>query len=299
MSLISKISDHEFWRWRRQAEAYLFVVPTVVILLVLLVYPLIYTMQISFSEFSTSTMKPSGFAGLDNYSRVVRDRFFWESLRVTLLYLLGALPLQMVLGTAIAFVLAVNWSGIKIVRALFLIPMVVTPVVAGSVWKTLLDPLWGYINHVISALGGQPIAWFSDPTLALVSIVIIDSWTWTPFVILIVLAGIMGLDLEPLEAAQVDGASWWQTMIYVKLPMLTTVILSAFVVRWLGAIKMFDIIYATTRGGPGNATEVINLYIYDTSFRGLGFEKSATMAVMIVVAALVLTFAFIRLSEAK
>ena len=133
--------------------------------------------------------------------------------------------------------------------------------VAGSVWKTLLDPLWGYVNYLITSFGGQAVLWLSDSNLAMVSIIVIDTWRWTPFIVLIVLAGIVSLDVEMQEAARIDGASWWQVFVHVQLPQLTPVILAAFVVRWLGAIKMFDIIFASTRGGPGNATEVVNLFI--------------------------------------
>lgn len=299
MSRLAKRPSHSLWWWRRRIQSYLFVVPAVLLLLVLLAYPLVYIVQISLSKFDTATMSPTNFAGIENYARVVRDYRFWTSLKMTVLYLGGALPLQMVLGVALAFLLAAEWPGVKVVRALFLIPMVVTPVVAGSVWKTLLDPMWGYINHLITILGGQAMHWLTNPRLALLSIVLIDTWRWSPFVILIVLAGIVSLDQEPLEAARVDGASWWQTMTHVKLPMLRPVISSALFIRWLGAIKMFDIIYAATRGGPGNRTEVVNLYIYNKAFRGLGFEQSAAIVVMIVVATLALTLAFVRVSLRK
>ena len=282
--------------WIRMLEPYLFVVPTILILAALLIYPLLYTLQTSFSNFDTIKFVPEGFVGFQNYERVLRDANFWMSLRVTAVYLLAALPLQVILGVAIAFLVSVKWPGSRIVRALFIIPMVITPVVAGSVWKMLLDPLWGYFNYLITQLGFEPVAWLAHSDLAMVSVIVIDTWRWTPFIILIVLAGIVSLDTEPLEAAKVDGATWWQRLVYVVLPMLRPVILSAFVVRWLGAIKMFDIIYAATRGGPSNSTEVINLYIYDSAFRSLAFDQASAMSILIVIGAFVLTFIFIRIS---
>lgn len=282
--------------WIRMLEPYLFVVPTILILVALLIYPLLYTLQTSFSNFDTIKFIPEGFVGFQNYERVLRDANFWMSLRVTAVYLLAALPLQVILGVAIAFLVSVKWPGSRIVRALLIIPMVITPVVAGSVWKMLLDPLWGYFNYLITQLGFEPVAWLAHPDLAIVSIIVIDTWRWTPFIILIALAGIVSLDTEPLEAAKVDGATWWQRLVYVVLPMLRPVILSAFVVRWLGAIKMFDIIYAATRGGPSNSTEVINLYIYDSAFRSLAFDQASAMSILIVIGAFVLTFVFIRIS---
>ncbi len=285
-------------RWFRNLDAYLFLVPVVVILLGLLVFPLFYTIQTSFSSFDTRTFSTDSYVGFRNYVRVLNDANFWASLRVTAIYLVGALSLQMVLGVAIAFLVAVDWPGSKIVRASLLIPLVVAPVVAGSVWKTLLDPLWGYVNYLITSVGGQAVMWLSDANLAMVSIIVIDTWRWTPFIILIVLAGIMSLDLETLEAARIDGANWWQSFWHVQLPLLGPVILAAFVVRWLGAIKMFDIIFASTRGGPGSATEVVNLFIYETAFRSLAFDRSAAMAILTVIGALVLTFVFVRITNA-
>ena len=282
------------WRWA--VEGYFFIVPTALLLVTLLIYPLFYSVQTSLSTFSTTTFQPTGFVGLKNYERILHDANFWSSLKVTALYLLVALPLQMVVGVAIAFILSIDWTGNKLVRALFIIPMVVTPVVGGSVWKMMLDPLWGYLNYLWSLVGGTPIAWLSDPKLALFSIILIDTWRSAPFVILIVLAGIVSLDQEPLESAWVDGASRWQRLIYVEIPMLQEVILSAFIVRWLTAIKMFDVIFVTTRGGPGNTTEVANLFVYDSAFRLLSFENSSTMSVLIVLAVLLFTLIFIKLS---
>jgi len=281
---------------RRAFEPYVFIIPTVVILVTLLIYPLFYTVQASLSNFDTMTFAPTSFAGFRHYERVLQDNNFWTSLRVTGAYLLAALPLQVILGVAIAFLVSVDWPGTKIVRALFVIPMVVAPVVAGSMWKMLLDPLWGYINYLLSLLGMEPVLWLADPNLSLISIVFIDTWRWTPFIILIILAGIVSLDVEPIEAAKVDGANWLQRFFFVILPMLRPVILSAFVVRWLGAIKMFDIVFTATGGGPGNSTEVINMYIYKTAFRSLSFDRASAMSVLMVIAAFALTFLFIRLS---
>ena len=280
-------------------ERYLFVVPAVVALFVLLIYPLLYTVQMSFSGFDKSTFLPSEFVGLKNFLWVLKNDGFLRSLRTTAVYLLTALPLQMVLGVALSFLLAVDWPGSKIVRGLLVLPMVATPVVTGSIWKQPLDPLWGLVNYVWSAFGGERINFLADPVLALASIIVIDSWRATPFVVLMVSAGIAGLDREPLEAAKVDGATRWQTLIHVTLPMLRPVILSAFVVRWLGAIKLFDIVLTATGGGPGTATEVVNYYIYIYAFQLLNFEKSSAMAVIAVIVAIALTLVFIRFSLSK
>jgi multiple sugar transport system permease protein len=284
---------------RRVAEPYLFVVPAVIMLATLLFYPLYYTARLSLSEFDSARFAIGDFVGFKNYASVLRNSAFWSSLRVTVIYLVASLPLQMALGTAIALILAVEWPGVRIVRALFIIPMVVTLVVAGTVWKMLLDPLWGFSTYLLGLIGIEPILWFSDPTLAMTSIVMMDTWRWTPFIALIILAGVVSLDREPFEAAEVDGASAFQRLVYVKLPMLMPVILSALVVRWLGAIKMFDIVLTSTQGGPGTSTEVINLYIYELTFRRLSFDRAAASIVLVGIASVFLTFLIMRFGAKK
>lgn len=281
----------------RRLQPYLFLLPVTLVLVTLLVFPLAYTVRASMSSFDSYTFTIGSFVGLEHFADVLQDGSFWRSLRVTVEYLVWALLLQMVLGTAVSFLLAVEWPGVQIVRASLLIPLVVAPVVAGSVWKTLLDPLWGYVNHMLGWFGIPALNWLSDPSLAMASIIVIDTWRWTPFVILIVLAGIVSMDVEIQEAARIDGAGAWQSFVHVRLPLLAPVLLAAFVVRWLGAIKMFDIIFTATRGGPGSVTEVVNLYIYETAFRNLAIDEASAMAVLIVLVSLVVTYVLVAVTN--
>lgn len=281
----------------RAFENYYMLIPTALILLLLLIYPIFYTLKNSLSEFSNITFTSGQFVGFRNYLDVLSDNYFWGSIFKTIIFLAGAMPLQIFFGVLFAFILSVEWPGVKIIRALLIVPMIATPVVAGSIWKMILDPLWGYLNYLISIFGGDPIMWLSTPRLAMLSIIVIDSWRWTPFIVLIVLAGIVSLDQEPMQAAKVDGANWLQTILHIKLPMLKTVIFSAFVVRWMGAVKIFDIIFITTRGGPGNATDVINLNIYETAFKSFLFDKAAAQSIILIVMVLSLTFFLIWINS--
>lgn len=274
-----------------------FLGPTMILLLALLAYPIFYTIQISFSDLNLATFAPKGWVGWDNYTAAITDPGFLNSLQVTGIYLILALPLQMVLGFGIAYLLNVEWKGRGMVRALFLIPMVVAPVVAGGVWKMLLDPLWGIVNYVLGFVGIGPLNWLGDPTLAMISIVLIDTWRWTPFVVLIASAAMLALPRDVFEAAAVDGARWWHVLIHVSLPMLASAIGAVFVVRWLGAVKMFDIALAATRGGPGQSTNVVNLYIYEQAFRSLKFAESSAMAVIVLVLTMILTMIFLRATK--
>jgi multiple sugar transport system permease protein len=286
-------------RLRRRARAsdfvsrWAFMLPAAVLLLAILAYPIFYTFQISFSELDLATFTASNWVGWDNYQTVLEDERLWHSLKVTGVYLVLAMPLQMVLGFGIAFLINAEWRGRSVLRALFLIPMVVAPVVAGGVWRMLLDPLWGLVNYLLAFFGMGPVDWLGDPTYAMLTVVIIDTWRWTPFVTLIATAALLALPSDVFEAAEIDGSNWWTTFWYITIPLLLPVIAATFIVRWLGAVKMFDIALAATNGGPGNATSVINLFIYEEAFRSLHFAESAAMAVIILVLTMALTALFL------
>ena len=271
-----------------------FMTPAFLILLAVLAYPIAYTIEISFAELDLGTFLPSAWVGWDNYELVLTDERFWHSMKVTTVYLAFAMPLQMVLGFAIAFLINAEWRGRGAVRALFLIPMVVAPVVAGGLWRMMLDPLWGITNYLLGLIGIGPFDWFGDSVLGMVTIILIDTWRWTPFVTLIATAGLLSLPRDVFEAAEIDGANWWVMLHRITLPLLVPIIAAAFVVRWLGAVKMFDIVLASTLGGPGRATNVINLFIYQEAFRGLKFAESAAMSVVVLIITMVLTGIFLR-----
>jgi multiple sugar transport system permease protein len=268
---------------------WMFMLPASILLFLVLAYPIGYAILISFAEFDLATFKSVGWVGWDNYEAVMEDARFWRSLRVTAVYLAFALPIQMLLGFGIAHCINVEWKGRGLLRALLIIPMVVAPVVAGGIWRMLLDPLWGLTNYVIGLFGFAPLDWLGNPTLAMATIIIIDTWRWTPFVTLIATAALLSLPRDVFEAAEIDGANWWVKFWSIGLPLLVPVIAATLVVRWLGAVKMFDIALAATNGGPGNATNVVNLYIYEQAFRGLHFAESAAMTVIVLAGTIVLT----------
>jgi multiple sugar transport system permease protein len=267
--------------------------PSIVLLLITLAYPIFYTINISFAEFDLSTFGAGEWVGRANYDEVLGDYRFWDALQVTLVYLVIALPLQIVLGFSIAFLINAEWSGRGAVRALFIIPMVVAPVVAGGIWRMILDPLWGLMNHALQTIGIGPLDWFGDPHLAMAAVIIIDTWRWTPFIVLIATAALLALPKDVFEAAKIDGAGWWATLWSVAIPLLVPIIAATFVIRWLGAVKMFDIVLAATYGGPGKATNVINLFIYEEAFRSLRFAESSAMAVIVLVLTMILTGVFL------
>ncbi|WP_081952663.1 sugar ABC transporter permease [Rhizobium sp. YS-1r] len=285
-------------RWRDQFgdlfERWSFLMPSILVLTVMLAYPIFYTIEISFASFDIATFGAGEWIGWANYEEVIGDYRFWDSLQVTLIYLVIALPLQVTLGFGIAFLINAEWWGRSALRALFIIPMVVAPVVAGGMWRMILDPLWGIMNYWMGLAGIGSLDWFGDPKLAMAAIIIIDTWRWTPFNVLIATAALLALPKDVFEAAKIDGANWWSTLWSVAVPLLVPIIAATFVIRWLGAVKMFDIVLAATYGGPGKATNIINLFIYEEAFRSLRFAESAAMAVIVLVLTMVLTGIFLR-----
>lgn len=279
--------------WSDLVARWSFMLPAAIILAAVLAYPILYTFQISFASLDLATFTATEWVGFENYREVLTDRGFWNSMKVTGIYLAWALPIQMILGFGIAYLINVEWKGRGVIRALFLIPMVVAPVVAGGIWRMMLDPLWGMVNWFLGLVGlGNP-DWLGNPALAMATVVIIDTWRWTPFVVLIATAALMALPKDVFEAADIDGANWWTKLWSITIPLLVPIIAATFVVRWLGAVKMFDIVLASTRGGPGDATNVVNLYIYEQAFRSLRFAESAAMAVIVLVLTMVLTGLFL------
>lgn len=274
-----------------------FMVPAGLVLLAMLTYPILYTLEISFALIDLSTFQVTEWVGWENYEFVLTDSRFWASLKVTSVYLMLALPLQIVLGFGIAYLINVEWRGRGFIRALFLIPMVVAPVVAGGVWRMMLDPLYGVTNHLLSYVGLGPYDWLGDPQLAMWTIVLIDTWRWTPFIVLIATASMLALPRDIFEAAEIDGANWWTKLWSISIPLLLPMIAATFIIRWLGAVKMFDIALAATGGGPGAATKVINLFIYEEAFRSLHFAESAAMAVIVLVGTMMLTGVFLGISR--
>lgn len=281
--------SHLWYKLSDLMSRWSFMLPTIVLLSVVLAYPLLYAVQISFSKFDLMTFGPGKWVGFDNYIKVLSDYRFWDSLRVTLVYLVFALPIQIVLGFGIAYLINAPWWGRSAIRAMFIIPLVVAPVVAGGIWRMILDPLWGLANYALGFVGIAPLDWFGDPNLAMAAVVIIDVWRWTPFVVLIATAALLALPKDVFEAAKIDGANWWATLWMVALPLLVPVIAATFIVRWLGAVKMFDIVLASTFGGPGKSTVVVNLFIYQEAFRSLHFSESAAMAMIVLVLTMVIT----------
>lgn len=272
---------------------YWFLAPAVALLLGLTVYPLFYIVRLSLYR-----MSPAGetFVGADNFLRLARDPLFFQSLGQTLILTVGALALEFGLGLGLALLLDSQIRGRNLWRSLLLLPMILPPVVVGVIWRLIYNPNFGVLNGALQLAGVDTsrLTWLADPSVALVAVMVVDVWEWTPFVFLILLAGLQAIPEEPYEAARIDGASAWQTFRHVTLPLLAPAILVALLLRTMDLLRIFDQVFILTQGGPGFATETTSLYIYKTAFRFFDFGYAAAMSLLLLVGTLIASRLYLR-----
>lgn len=271
----------------------LLVGPSLLVLLVVSTVPLILLLGASLFRIELTRPWVGGFAGLGNYAAMLADSRFWHSLQITAVYTLTTVALQLGIGLAFALALSQEVRGQGLLRVAVLLPMILTPVVVGLVWRTLLlTPRYGLLDYLAIALGLGSHSWLGDPGLALGAVIVMHTWQWTPFVFLVLSASLAALPVEPYEAALVDGASAWQRFRYLTLPLLRPAIVTVVVVRVIIALRAFDAIYAATGGGPGTATEILNLYAYRVAFTSLnlGYGAALTTTLLLLTAAATVAF---------
>jgi multiple sugar transport system permease protein len=266
--------------------------PTVLFALALTILPLAYAVLTSLRSFRFG--QPLGFIGLQNYFGLFRDPHFYSSLGTTLTFTIAATTFEFVLGMMLALLLKEEFPWQGLIRSCLMIPMIIAPVVVGIVWRLLYSSDVGLLSYALQWLTGHPISVLSNPSLALPGIILVDIWEWTPFMFLILLAGIQSLPQEPFEAARVDGAGPWATFRHLTLPMLRPVIVVALLIRALDAFTVFDQVFVLTQGGPGMATEVSTLMVYKTAFRFSQIGYAAAMAIALLVLVWALSAAVVR-----
>ena len=255
----------------------MFLLPGLIALLAIIIFPLFFTIALSFSNWSSAN---AGFdwVGGRNWGAMLQNDRYWQAIfRLVPLAVLPVL-MQYVLG----FIAALYaWRGIaakRFFRLLWLIPMMTTPVVMSVVWKSVFNETVGPANDIITTLGFGPVAWLSSTFPAVVAIVVAEVWQWTPFMFLLLLAGLLSMPKEPLMAAAIDGAGPVRTFVKVIMPMMAAVSIGAIIIRLIEAAKIFDTVYAMTSGGPGSSTETPTYYIYLTGLRNFDLANGATMS---------------------
>ena len=267
-------------RLRSLSAAYLG--PGWLLLLGIVLIPLALGLWMSFRNGSLLT-PASDFIGLKNYSDLLTSSRFWDGVKVTALISVLSLAIQLPLGFLLAVVIHRELRGTRLFRSSLLMPMLLTPVAVGLMWRVMLNVDNGVVDGILATFGLPDVDWLGDRTMAVVSVVLVDSWQNTPFVMLLLLAGLQSLPVGPLEAARVDGASTLQTYRHVILPLLAPVGLVVVMIRVIESVKLFDIIYILTSGGPGTATQNVSLLDYRLGFTFLQTSQAAVLGVMITI----------------
>lgn len=280
---------------------YWLITPAIFLLLLVGLFPLIYSLVVAFQRITMMEVDTS-FAGLVNFTQLFKDVRLWESLLHTGIITVIALPLELVLGLFMAQLFLEKMPGRQIFVSLLVLPTIISPIVAGATWRLMFDNRYGPINQIIGWFAGEPatLLWTINPNLVYPAIFICEIWQWTPFMFLILLAALSNVDKSLTEAAEIDGAGYWRTFFKIVLPTIWPVMAIAILIRGLDLVRIFDVIWALTSGGPGTKTETISVYTYVQGFQQ--FETSYTAAIAFLVIALltvIVVWAIRRMGLAK
>lgn len=279
---------------------YLFLAPAGIILAVALFYPICYMIYASFLDWNPSQrIGEADFVGLRNYVKLFSDAAFLESMWVTIKFAAIVVSLEMFLGVGLALLLDRNIRGMSLLRTLFILPMMIAPIVVGLMWRYMYHPTVGIFNKTLKSWGFDGIPWLSDGSWAFTSIIIADVWQWTPFIFILSLAALQSLPASAIEASKIDGATGWQQIIYIKLPLMLPVLIVTLLLRLIDSFKVLEVILVMTNGGPGLSTEIVSIRINRTAseFRELG--EAAAMSNLLLIVLLILTAAMFIYNKAQ
>ena len=274
------------------------ILPAIVVFLIFLVYPLFRVLYFSFTDIRLTNPTVYHFTGFSQYLRILTDIRFLTALLRTLYFSSISVIIVLILGFVIAHLLTME--GLRKVgffRAVILVPMLITPLVIGSVFRFMYDYDYGIINYLLMQIGLNKIPFLSSAKWALNSAIIADAWQWTPFAALVLMSGLESLPKEPIEAAAIDGAGWWRTFFSIKLPLLNPIIGIVVLIRFMDAFKEFDKIFIITSGGPGTSSEVISLYVYRQAFQYFNTSYSSAAGIIMLFAVSILSTFYVRLSK--
>jgi multiple sugar transport system permease protein len=278
----------------QRTTPYMFLLPALVVILLAMLFPVIYGLGLSFFEWALRDIRVGpAFRGLANYVELLKSENFHTNVRVTLIFTISVTVPEILVGLILALLLEAKMAGLRVFRTIFVLPIMIAPVVVGVVWRYLYDPSFGMINYILSVLGIEAKMWLSEPNLALPSIIIADIWQWTPFVFLLLLAGLQGVPKDLLEAGMIDGTNYFQNLWHIKIPVIQSIIIVTAALRLIDAFRSLVVVYIMTFGGPGKSTELLSLAIYKTAFisQRLGLA-SAIAVVLLIIIFLVTIFVF-------
>lgn len=281
--------------WADKRFDLLLIVPAVLVLATLIVGPLMYTLYLSFHSWFISSVVAPRWAGVRNFVRIFNDPHFLYSLKVTVYFTFGALILQIAIGVGLAQFLNRPFKGRSIVRSILILPMASTPVAISLIWRLMLHPTLGIVNYLLSVIGIEGKLWLTQRETVIFSLIMIDVWRWAPLIMLIALAGMTSVNPNLYEAGTIDGASRWQLFLHVTLPLIQPAVVVATMLRFMDSIKTFDMIYITTEGGPGSASRILNLYVFDLGFRYFRMGYASSLVILMTLLIMGASLLMIRL----
>ena len=271
-----------------------FVIPALVVISAVIVFPWVFTLWMSAHRWTLG--QEQSFIGFENYIRLASDGRFWESLWHTLIYTVLSVVAPLFLGTLAALVFDAQFPLRGFLRGVFVMPMMATPVAIALVWTMMFHPQLGVLNYLLSFIGIGPLEWIYNQSTVIPSLVLVETWQWTPLVMLIVLGGLAGLPREPYESALIDGANDWHMFRHITLPLVWPFIMVAIVIRTIDALKAFDTIFVITQGGPGTASETLNIFLYLQAFQfyKIGYASAVVVIFFVIIIMLSLLLLYAR-----
>lgn len=280
---------------RHRRDGWLMVAPTILVILLLSVFPLIYSLLLSFQRRDLQHPGEDKFVGLGNFRTALADDRVWNSLLNTGVLVVGGIALEFLLGLGLALLIVDELRGKRFIIPLLMLPVMMVPVIVALTWRMLWDNQYGAINEVLSRVAGRDvnIIWLAETKTAMAAILVTEVWQWTPFMFLVLLAGLAGVNPELYEASALDGANWWQSLRDITLPGLAAVIAVALLFRALDAFKIFDLIFMLTQGQPGTSTETISWYIYQIGYKFFNMGYAAAVSYLAVILLTVLATLYV------
>jgi multiple sugar transport system permease protein len=268
---------------------YLMAAPSLLALFLVILFPIFFMLYTSAFDYTLIQPTHDVFVGLGHYARALRNAEFGQSLWVTLWFVGAVVVLEFVIGFTVALMLNAVERGKNVYYLILLFPLLMNPVVVGLIWRMFLHPVLGIVNYLLSLIGIESVNWLGDPQNAFWTLVLVDIWHQVSFMVVLLLAGLSALPREPYEAARMEGASTLQTFIHVTLPLMRPVIMVTLLIRLIFAVRTYDLIYIMTRGGPGQATDLVSYFIYRQAFVGLNIGQAAALSVILLLIVLALT----------
>ncbi len=268
---------------------YILAAPSVLIILLIILFPITFALISSFFDYTLINKSFNSFIGLKNYQNSINNERLLNSISVTFIFVILVVLFEFLLGFFIALLLNSVEKFKSVYYFILLLPLLINPIVVGLIWRMFLHPQLGILNYLLSLIAIEPVNWLGDPKMAFITIIFVDIWHQVSFMIILLLAGLSAIPKEPYEAARSDGANIFQCFYHITLPYMRPVIIITILIRLIFAIKTYDLIYIMTKGGPGDATDLISYYIYRSAFISLNLGEAAAMSTILLIIIVVMT----------